>query len=55
VTILGISPVYGQEFFDAELQDAVQWMYTNDLTRYDNIQEYRPADTLTREQAAKFF
>jgi len=47
--------VTAQQFFDDELESAVQWMYANDLTRYDNIQEYRPADTLTREQAAKFF
>jgi len=49
------SSVTAQQFFDDELESAVQWMYANDLTRYDNIQEYRPADTLTREQAAKFF
>lgn len=47
---------YAQEvFFDQDLEDAVQWMYTNDLTRYDDIEDYRPADTLSRQEAAKFF
>lgn len=55
-SLLVFNSVFAQEvFFDQDLEDAVQWMYTNDLTRYDNIQDYRPADTLTREQAAKFF
>ena len=38
-----------------ELESAVQWMYDNELTRYDNIVQFLPNDTLTREQAAKFF
>lgn len=54
--VLFLNSVFAQiNSFDQDLDDAVQWMYDNDLTRYDNIQDYRPADTLTREQAAKFF
>ncbi len=53
--VFPLQSVFAQEFFDAELEQAVTWMHTNDLTRYDNVQDYRPADTLTREQAAKFF
>jgi len=38
-----------------ELESAVTWMFDNELTRYNNIVQFLPADTLTREQAAKFF
>lgn len=43
------------QVFDQEFEEAVQWMYENDLTRYDNPIQFLPAETLTREQAAKFF
>lgn len=43
------------QVFDEEFEAAVQWMYDNDLTRYDNPIQFLPAETLTREQAAKFF
>ncbi len=43
------------EVFDEEFESAVQWMYTNGLTKYDNPIQFLPAETLTREQAAKFF
>lgn len=39
----------------AEFQAALKFMYENWLTKYSNETDYRPRDTLTREQAAKFF
>ncbi len=41
--------------FDQEFEEAVSWMYENDLTKYDNVTQYLPANTLTRQEAAKFF
>lgn len=46
---------YAQTAEAQEYLDAVSWMYDKDLTRYNDPTEFRPADTLTREQAAKFF
>ena len=40
---------------EQELAQAVQWMYQNDLTKFDNVQNFEPNTTLTREAAAKFF
>lgn len=40
---------------DAEFVESVQWMYDNNMTRYNNAADFRPWDFLTREQAAKFF
>lgn len=36
-----------------EFQQALQWMYDNGLTKYDNETDYRPDDGLLREEAAK--
>ena len=36
-----------------EFQQALNWMYDNELTKYDNEIDYRPDDGLTREEAAK--
>jgi len=36
-----------------EFQQALAWMYSNGLTKYDNETEYRPEDGLLREEAAK--
>ena len=36
-----------------EIDKALYWMYNNGLTKYDNLQEYRPDDPLLREEAAK--
>ncbi|MEI6672986.1 MAG: S-layer homology domain-containing protein [bacterium] len=36
-----------------EFQQALAWMYNNGLTKYDNEEEYRADDGLTREEAAK--
>ncbi len=40
---------------DPELDAAITWMYTQWLTKYSTVSEYRPSEPLTREQAAKFF
>lgn len=37
----------------SEFQLALNWMFVNGLTKYDNQIEYRPYDGLTREEAAK--
>ncbi len=36
-----------------EFQQALAWMYDNGLTMYDNEENFRPEDWLTREEAAK--
>lgn len=36
-----------------EFEKALAWMYANGLTKYDNATEYRPDDSLLREEAAK--
>ena len=36
-----------------EFDRALYWMYMNWLTKYDNSDEFRPYDSLTREEAAK--
>ena len=36
-----------------EFEQALYRMYKNWLTKYDNEEEYRPDDSLTREEAAK--
>ena len=36
-----------------EFEQALYRMYKNGLTRYDNEEEYRPDDNLTREESAK--
>jgi hypothetical protein len=36
-----------------EFEQALAWMHANGLTRYDNLQSYRPNDGLIREEAAK--
>jgi len=38
---------------DPELQEAVAWMHDNGLTIYNSVQEYKPFEVLTREQASK--
>lgn len=40
---------------DPEFDSALTWMYENKLTSYNTSDAYRPFDTLTREQAAKFY
>ena len=38
-----------------ELEIAVEWMYNNNLTKFNNVSDYEPSWKLKREQAAKFF
>lgn len=40
---------------DEELKIAIQWMYDNWLTIYNQVQDFLPNDEITREQASKFF
>ncbi len=40
---------------DLEFRAAVDRMYENDMTIYNQAETFRPQDYLTREQAAKFF
>ena len=40
---------------DAKLKEAIKRMYDNWLTQYNNPEEFKSNDYLTREQAAKFF
>ncbi len=40
---------------DAEFDAAIQWWFEAEMTQYDNQEDYRPFDTLTREQGAKMF
>lgn len=35
--------------------DEISWLYTNWLTKYNDLNEFRPWSYFTREQAAKFF
>ena len=39
----------------SELETATTWMFTNGLTSKSNITDFLPDDTMTREEAAKFF
>ena len=36
-----------------EFDKALYWMYKNWLTKYDNSEDFRPYDNLTREESAK--
>jgi len=38
-----------------ELQTAISRMYDEGLTKYTTISDYRPFNTMTREEASKFF
>ncbi len=40
---------------DEELKIAIQWMYDNWLTIYNQVQDFLPNNEITREQASKFF
>ena len=37
------------------LQSAITWMYNAGLTKYDTKQTFLPNNTMTREEASKFF
>lgn len=38
-----------------ELQTAITWMYNQGLTMYSTIDDFLPNNTMTREEASKFF
>lgn len=40
---------------DPEFTDALKWAFDAGMTKYHTEKEYKPQDTLTREQAAKMF
>jgi len=40
---------------DEELIVAVEWMHANGMTKYDNYDDFRSFDVLSRQEAAKFF
>jgi len=40
---------------DAEFEYALAMMNKNGLTKYTSVDAYRPNDSLTRQEAAKFF
>lgn len=40
---------------DATLQEAIYWMHDNGMTRFSTVENYRPFDTLQRQEAAKIF
>ena len=44
-----------QPYTSEQLQDAIERMYSQWLTKYDTIDAYRPEKNMTREEAAKFF
>jgi len=39
----------------SELEIAVDWMYSNGLTSKSNVTDFLPDNTMTREEASKFF
>lgn len=40
---------------DPTLQEAIYWMRDNGMTRFSTVEQYRPFDTLQRQEAAKIF
>ena len=40
---------------DPTLQEAIYWMHDNGMTRFSSVEQYRPFDTLQRQEAAKIF
>ncbi len=49
VVWLGSMFVYGQTF-----PTVLDWMHSNGLTKYDQVNDFRPYDNITRWEAAKF-
>ena len=52
---LSTSTLVGASYWEDELQQSIDWMYEQGLTMYDNIEEFLPDKTMTREEASKFF
>lgn len=40
---------------DPALQEAVYWMHDQGITKYTTVEQFRPFDSLTRQEAAKIF
>lgn len=40
---------------DPTLQESIYWMHDNGMTRFSTVEQYRPFDTLQRQEAAKIF
>lgn len=40
---------------DPALQEAIYWMYDNGITKYNTVENFRPFDGITRQEAAKIF
>jgi len=47
--VLFASTVFGQSF-----NTVLDWMHTEGLTRYSQVNDFRPNDSITRGEAAKF-
>lgn len=43
------------QFEDKEFEYTLAFLRNNDLTKYNSVDEYRPFDQITRQEAAKFF
>lgn len=41
--------------FDPEIDESLNWMYDNWITKYKTEKEFRPYDVLRRKDAAEFF
>ncbi|MEF2175905.1 MAG: MG2 domain-containing protein [Candidatus Absconditabacteria bacterium] len=55
-TQLPVVQIFASESMkDPEFLDAVDYMYSNGLTKYSDVNDFQPDVTLNREQAAKFF
>lgn len=57
VFVLWITPLltYAQYETDNEFITALDWMHIQWLTKYNTVNQFRPWDLLTRQEASKFF
>gem|GEM_PF-1358088 len=53
--LLVFSFVFAQTNSKSSMQDAVTWMYNNDMTSKSTLADFAANDTLNREQSSKFF
>lgn len=54
-TLSGLVHAQGALIDDPEFDSALEWMYSNGMTQYSTQEDFMPFNTLTREQAAKFY
>lgn len=52
---LAVSGWVSAQINDPEFDQALDWMYEQGVTRYDNQSAYRPDSRVTRQEASKFF